>query len=298
MSGKLHLVATPIGNLGDISERTKQTLHEADFIAAEDTRVTRNLLQHLNIKKELISYHEHNRRSSGEKIIARIIAGETCALVTDAGTPGISDPGEDLARQCIDANIEVYAIPGPCAAVAALTISGLPAGRFAFEGFLSMAKKSRFEHLNALKDEERTMIFYEAPHKLTRTLADMLEVLGDRRISISRELTKMHEETMRTRLSTAIEHYAQTTPRGEYVLVIEGAPHSSKREEYDEAAMAEAVAATIANIKNGLSLKDAVKITAPERGIPKNALYSAVLKHDVTKTEDRESTSILRQSDN
>ena len=271
--GTLYLVATPIGNLGDISSRAATILTQADFIAAEDTRVTRKLLTHLDIKKPLISYYEHNRRESGGKILARIQAGETCALVTDAGTPGISDPGEDLARLCIDAGIDVIAAPGPCAAVAALTLSGLPAGRFTFEGFLSTAAKSRFERLNELKSEKRTMIFFEAPHRLERTLNDMLTTFGDRRVSISRELTKIHEETLRCSLSEAIAHFGSVPPRGEFVLVIEGAIDVRDH----EAEMKRAVASANAYISAGLSVKDAVKKAAAETGAPKNTLYKAVI---------------------
>jgi 16S rRNA (cytidine1402-2'-O)-methyltransferase len=214
MSGILYLVATPIGNLGDISKRAADTLASVDFIAAEDTRVTLKLLNHLQIKKPTVSYYEHNRTESGAKIRDRLLAGETCALVTDAGMPAISDPGEDLVRLCAEAGITVYPIPGPCAAVTALAVSGLTTGRFTFEGFLSTAKKSRFEHLNALKTEKRTMIFYEAPHKLLPTLRDLLEALGDRRISVSREMTKLHEETLRMTLSGALAHFTEMAPRG------------------------------------------------------------------------------------
>ena len=271
----LYLVATPIGNLGDISERAAQTLSEVDFIAAEDTRVTRKLLEYLNIKKQLVSYYEHNRRESGEKILSRLLSGESCALVTDAGTPGISDPGEDLVRLCSQSGVPMVAIPGPCAAVAALSLSGLSAGRFAFEGFLSTAKKSRFERLNELKTEKRTMVFYEAPHKLTRTLRDMLSAFGDRRVSISRELTKLYEETMRYTLTEAASHFERTPPRGEFVLVVEGAPtvNASSAQELEQAAES-----ARAYISDGLTAKDAVRKASKEMGISKNALYSEVIK--------------------
>jgi len=271
--GKLYLVATPIGNLGDISARAGLTLRDAGFIAAEDTRVTRKLLEHLSIKKPLVSYYEHNRRESGEKIVSRILSGESCALVTDAGTPGISDPGEDLVRQCLQAGIAVEPIPGPCAAITALAVSGFSAGRFTFEGFLSTARKSRFEHLNGLKAEKRTMVFYEAPHKLLRTLNDMLEVFGDRRVSISRELTKVFEETLRLTLTEAIAHFTGRPPRGEFVLVIEGAPPPPAREE----GLEDAIAAASGYISGGSSVKDAVKKAADETGVPKNALYNAMI---------------------
>jgi len=271
--GKLYLVATPIGNLGDISARAGQTLRDAGFIAAEDTRVTRKLLEHLSIKKPLVSYHEHNRRESGEKIIDRILSGESCALVTDAGTPGISDPGEDLVRLCLLAGITVEPIPGPCAAVTALAVSGFSAGRFTFEGFLSTARKSRFEHLNDLRAETRTMVFYEAPHKLRRTLNDMLDVFGDRRVSISRELTKVFEETLRLTLAEAIAHFTARPPRGEFVLVIEGASPPPVR----EVGLEDAIAAASGYISDGSSVKDAVKKAADETGVPKNALYNAII---------------------
>ncbi len=276
MSGILYLVATPIGNLGDISSRAAAVLGDVDFIAAEDTRVSLKLLNHLNVKKPLVSYYEHNRAESGEKIVRRILDGENCALVTDAGMPAVSDPGEDLVRLCADEGITVQAIPGACAAVTALALSGLPSGRFTFEGFLSTAKKSRFEHLSALKAETRTMIFYEAPHKLRASLRDMLEAFGDRRVSISRELTKLHEETMRTTLQKASEHFEQTPPRGEFVLIIEGAiPLKTHTISLDETLNA------IAGLRSGgLSLKDAVKQCAAETGWPKNVLYDAALKAD------------------
>ena len=221
MPGMLYLVPTPIGNLSDISVRCRQTLEMADFIAAEDTRVTLKLLNYLGIRKSLVSYFEHNKSFKGNVIVDRILAGETCALVSDAGSPAISDPGEELVKQCAQAGITVCAIPGPCAVITALSISGQATGRFCFEGFLSTAKKSRKEHLESLINEQRTMVFYEAPHKLTATLEDMAAVFGkDRPISLCRELTKLHEEVIRTTLQGAIDLYAQQPPKGEYVLVI------------------------------------------------------------------------------
>lgn len=274
MAGKLYLVGTPIGNLGDLSPRAAETLAAADFIAAEDTRVTLKLLNHFSIKKPLVSYYEHNRAESGEKIVARILAGETCALVSDAGMPAISDPGEELTRQCAENGIEVLVIPGPCAAVSALALSGLPTGRFTFEGFLSTAKKSRREHLDSLRDETRTMIFYEAPHKLSATLTDMEEVFGgNRRISLCRELTKLHEETWRTSLSEAAAYYNENTPRGEFVLIIEGAAENPTA----EITLEEAVAAVLKLRDSGMSLKDAAKKCARDTGFSKNALYDAAL---------------------
>ena len=274
MSGTLYLVATPIGNLGDITKRAADTLAAADFIAAEDTRVSLKLLNHLGLKKQLVSYYAHNTAESGAKILARLLAGETCALVTDAGMPAVSDPGEELVRLCADAGVTVIAIPGPCAAVTALAVSGLPTGRFTFEGFLSTARKSRYEHLQALKDEHRTMIFYEAPHKLLPTLHDMLEVFGDRRISISREMTKLHEETRRTTLTAAAAHFEEVAPRGEFVLVVEGAPDSTE----SEVSLEDALRLVAELRRGGASLKDAVRQGAEATGIPKNVLYEAALK--------------------
>jgi len=271
--GILYLVATPIGNLGDISSRAVETLRSVDFIAAEDTRVTLKLLSHLGIRKPLISYYEHNSAESGRKIVSRILSGESCALVTDAGTPAISDPGEDLVRLCAADDITIIAIPGPCAAVSALALSGLPTGRFTFEGFLSTARKSRFEHLNELTTEKRTMIFYEAPHKLLRTLNDMLIVLGDRRITISRELTKLHEETLRFTMSQAIEHFEAAPPRGEFVLIIEGAKDAPASTDI----LADAITAAQQYITEGLTVKDAAKRAAEETGASKNAIYKELV---------------------
>ena len=275
MAGMLYLVPTPIGNLGDISIRCRQTLEEADFIAAEDTRVTLKLLNHLGIKKSLVSYYEHNKAQKGNQIVERILAGETCALVSDAGSPAISDPGEDLVKQCAAEGITVCAIPGPCAVITALSISGQATGRFCFEGFLSTAKKSRKEHLESLKAEKRTMIFYEAPHKLPATLESMAEAFGgDRPISLCRELTKLHEEVIRTTLAGAIELYQQQAPKGEFVLVVAGAP-----EQEEETATAQDAKSRVEELMaQGLSRKDAVKQTAQELNLPKNAVYDAALQ--------------------
>ena len=275
MAGMLYLVPTPIGNLGDISQRCRETLENADFIAAEDTRVSLKLLNHLGIKKSLVSYYEHNKAFKGEKIVERILAGETCALVSDAGSPAISDPGEDLVKLCHAAGIVVCAIPGPCAVITALSISGQATGRFCFEGFLSTAKKSRKEHLESLAGEQRTMIFYEAPHKLLTTLQDMAAVFGeDRSISLCRELTKLHEEVVITTLGGAIEKYTETAPKGEFVLVVAGAPEQQK-----ECATADDAAARVAQlVAEGLSRKDAIKQTAKELNLPKNVVYDAALK--------------------
>ena len=274
MAGMLFLVPTPIGNLGDISIRCRETLEQVDFIAAEDTRVSLKLLNHLGIKKSLISYFEHNKAAKGNVIVQRILAGETCALVSDAGSPAISDPGEELVKQCAEAGITVCAIPGPCAAITALSISGQSTGRFCFEGFLSTAKKSRREHLECLRQESRTMIFYEAPHKLLATLTDMAEVFGaERQISLCRELTKLHEEVVRTTLSEAIEKYTETPPKGEFVLIVAGAPAVEK----EKATPADAAARVAQLMEEGLSRKDAVKQTARELDLPKNVVYDAAL---------------------
>lgn len=275
MAGMLYLVPTPIGNLGDISVRAKQTLESADFIAAEDTRVSLKLLNHLDIRKPLVSYYEHNKAFRGDKIVDRILAGETCALVSDAGSPAISDPGEDLVRRCAEAGITVCAIPGPCAAITALSISGLPTGRFCFEGFLSMAKKSRREHLDSLRGEKRTMIFYEAPHKLVATLQDMVNTFGaDRPVSFCRELTKLHEEVVRTTLGQALEKYTAQVPKGEFVVILAGAPDTPK-EAPDEDDVKKRLAELMGK---GLSRKDAVKQAAVELDLPKNVVYNAALE--------------------
>ena len=277
MAGMLYLVPTPIGNLGDISERCRRTLEEADFIAAEDTRVSLKLLNYLGIKKSLVSYYEHNKAFKGNVILDRILAGETCALVSDAGSPAISDPGEDLVRLCAEHGVTVTAIPGPCAVITALSISGLPTGRFCFEGFLSTAKKSRKEHLASLQGETRTMIFYEAPHKLVSTLQDLAEAFGaDRKISLCRELTKLHEEVVRTTLGEAIEKYTENAPKGEFVLVVDGAAPVEK-----EVPTAEDAGQMVKRLMSeGLSRKDAIKQTAKALDLPKNVVYDAALNID------------------
>ena len=274
MAGMLYLVPTPIGNLSDISIRCRETLEQADFIAAEDTRVSLKLLNHLGIKKPLVSYFEHNKAQKGEMIVQRILTGETCALVSDAGSPAISDPGEELVKQCADAGITVCAIPGPCAVITALSISGQATGRFCFEGFLSTAKKSRRDHLESLINETRTMVFYEAPHKLLNTLEDMAAVFGtDRPISLCRELTKLHEEVIRTTLGGAIELYNQQPPKGEFVLVVAGAaPVEEKAATADDA-----VKRVKELMDGGMSRKDAVKQAAQELHLPKNVVYDAAL---------------------
>ena len=264
MAGILYLVATPIGNLGDFTPRAVETLENADFIAAEDTRVSMKLLNHFGVKKPLISYHEHNHVTAGQSVLNRLLAGESCALMTDAGTPAISDPGEDLVKQCAEAGITVCAIPGPCAAITALSMSGLPTGRFTFEGFLSTTKKNRAQHLDSLRAEQRTMIFYEAPHKLCATLRDLAAAFGgERRISLCRELTKLHEEVLRLTLDGAVAYYETQPPRGEYVLIVEGAP---KQQESGPVSEEEALMRVQALLAEGLSRKDAIRQVAAETG--------------------------------
>ena len=276
----LYLVATPIGNLGDLSPRAREVLSSVDFIAAEDTRVTQKLLTACGLpRKPMISYYEHNRRARGEEVLAKLLAGESCALVTDAGTPAVSDPGEDLVALCAEHNVPVVPVPGCCAAVCALAASGLPTGRWCFEGFLSVNKKARREHLDALQGEKRTMIFYEAPHKLCATLRDLTEAFGGaRRISLSRELTKLHEETLRMTLAEAVDHFDQTPPRGEFVLIVEGAPDEPETEQDEQARLAAAADAVRRRMADGQTQKDAVKAVSAETGVKKNALYRYVLE--------------------
>ncbi len=273
MSGTLYLVATPIGNLGDFSPRAVATLEQADFIAAEDTRVSVKLLNHFNIKKPLVSYHQHNHVTAGQAILARLLAGESCALVTDAGTPAISDPGEELVKLCAQADVPVVSIPGCSAVVNALAVSGLPTGRFTFEGFLSTNKKTRREHLQSLAGEQRTMVFYEAPHKLRGTLDDLLAAFGDRPVALCRELTKLHEEVRRTTLAQAVDFYRENDPKGEFVLVLAGA------EPVQEAAVTleEGVALVLARRAGGERMKDAVRQVSADTGLNKNELYAAAL---------------------
>ena len=275
--GTLYLVATPIGNLSDLSERAVKVLTEVDFIAAEDTRNTGHLLSYLGIKKPLVSYFEHNKRERGEVICDRLSAGETCALVTDAGTPAISDPGEDLVRLCAERGLLVTSIPGCCAGITALTLSGLPTGRFCFEGFLSVNKSERKKRLDRLKGEDRTMIFHEAPHKLEATLKDLCEAFGgDRKISLCRELTKLNEEVLRMTLAEAVAYHTEHTPRGEYVLVVEGAPEGTVQAEVFWADM------TVQQHVNhymdgGMEKMAAIKAAAKDRGVPKNEIYKEMI---------------------
>ena len=271
----LYIVGTPIGNLSDFSPRAVETLQKVDFIAAEDTRVSLKLLTHFDIQKPLISYHEHNLRERGEYILSRIENGESCAIVTDAGMPCISDPGEDLVRLCAERGIEMHVVPSPTAAMSALAISGLPTSRFSFEGFLSVTKKQRREHLDEVKYFRRTLIFYEAPHKLVYTLEDMLEAFGDRRIALCRELTKIHEEVLRGTISEMIEYYKDKSPKGEYVLIIEGA----KEEEQQEEITLEKACEMAQNlIDNGRKASDACKEIAKLTGFAKSEIYNIISK--------------------
>ncbi len=280
VGGTLYLVATPVGNLADLSSRTVKVLSEVDFIAAEDTRNSLRLLRYLGIQKPMVSYFEHNKRTHGDMICERLIAGESCALITDAGTPAISDPGEDIVALCAEKNIPVTSIPGPCAAILALTLSGLPTGRFTFEGFLSADKKERRERLAELKNEYRTMIFHEAPHKLIATLADMLSVFGgERRISLCREMTKLNEDIMRTTLDGALEYYTEKAPRGEYVLVIEGCDKNKIQNEEQINLLSLDIEAHVQHyIDSGMSKNDAIKKAAKDRGVHKNEVYQVVIK--------------------
>ena len=274
MSGALYLVGTPIGNLGDFSPRAAEVLQQVDFIAAEDTRVSLKLMNHFGIKKPLVSYYEHNKSMSGDKILSRILGGETCALVTDAGMPAISDPGEDIVRLCAQHGIDVFVVPGPSAVVSALAVSGLPTSRWCFEGFLSVNKKERAAHLESLQNEQRTMIFYEAPHKLLRTLEDLRDAFGgDRPIAVVREITKLHEETLRTTIDGALAHFTEKGPKGEFVLVIGGAPEQAPQ----EVSPAQAMELVARYREEGKSLKEACKLAAKDTGMSKNELYSMAL---------------------
>ena len=274
MSGVLYLIATPIGNLGDLSPRAAATLEAADFVAAEDTRVTMKLLRHLGLKKPMVSYHEHNRASAGPAILERLLAGESCALATDAGTPAISDPGEDLVRLCAENGVTVQAVPGCCALISALAVSGLPAGRFVFEGFLPVNRAQRRERLQELLGEERTLVFYEAPHRLRTTLADLLAAFGDRKAALCRELTKLHEETSRTTLAQAAAWYQENEPRGEYVLVISGAERPAE----SAVTLEQGAELVLERRARGERMKDAVRQVAADTGLGRNELYDAALR--------------------
>lgn len=275
MGGKLYVVGTPIGNLSDFSPRGVNTLKECDFIAAEDTRVTVKLLNHFGIKKEMVSYHEHNMHEKGKIIIDRILSGQNCALVTDAGMPAISDPGELLVIQCHEMGIMVVSVPGPCAFSTALSISGMSSKRFCFEGFLSVNKKDRKEHLEQIKNETRTMIFYEAPHRLKTTLKDLYCALGERETAIVRELTKIHEEVVKTTLEKAQTLYDENDPKGEFVIIIEGAKKFQIKEGYT---LEEAVEMAKSLMKDGLSASSAAKQTANLTGIKRNEIYPLLIE--------------------
>lgn len=273
MNGKLYVLGTPIGNLGDFSPRAVETLERADFIAAEDTRVTLKLLNHFGIKKEMVSYFEHNKGTRGDIILSRLLNGESCALCTDAGMPAISDPGEDLVKKCHEAGVAVEAVPGPTAFATALAISGMSSGRFTFEGFLSVSKKSRKEHLEELINERRTMIFYEAPHKLIATLNDMYKYFGDREIALVKEITKIHESVIRTTLKQACEMYDESNkPKGEFVLIIAG-----KQNDNEEISFERAVDMARALIDDGMSVNQASKEIANTTKFKKGDIYKALL---------------------
>ncbi len=276
--GMLYLVATPIGNLEDITFRAIRTLKEVDFIAAEDTRQTVKLLNHFEIKKSLVSYYEHNKKEKGNYLINQLLEGKNIALVSDAGTPGISDPGEDLVRLCIENDIQVTMIPGPVAAVTGLVVSGLPAGRFAFEGFLTMNKRSRKERLASLKNEARTLVFYEAPHKLAHTLKDLFDTFGNRKIVLARELTKRFEEFIRCDLISAIDKYDHESPKGEFVLMVEGINEEevseNRKKDWNSITLQEHMGLYISQ---GFDKKDAMKKVAEDRGISKREVYNGLL---------------------
>ena len=280
---KLYIVGTPIGNLGDITYRAVETLRAVDFVCAEDTRVTAKLLNYLDIKKPLVSHHEHNQKPSCAAISERILSGEDCALVTDAGMPCISDPGEELVRYCAEKGIEIAVVPGPSAVISALAVSGLETSRFSFQGFLSVNRRSRFEQLENASKIPDTLIFYEAPHKLIGTLGDMLKYLGDRKISLCRELTKIHEQVLRTTISQALEYYTDVQPKGEYVLVIEGCRDEEKAE-----TLSDAVAQAEALIDKGMRKSDAAKHIAKTSGFPKGEIYAALIDNAVLTENDKD----------
>lgn len=273
MTGTLFIVGTPIGNLEDITLRAVRTLREVDFIAAEDTRVTAKLLNHFAIKKPMISYFEHNRKQRGELICSKILSGENCALVSDAGMPSISDPGEELVRQCRELNINIRIVPGPSASISALCLSGFPAGRFTFEGFLSMNKKNRLKHLASLKDESRTMVFYESPHKLPNTLKDFYECFGDRNIAIARELTKIHEEVKIMKISTAIQTYSDGA-KGEFVVIIPGKEHTERETSYT---LKDAVELALSYAESGESKSESAKKASKITGIKRSDIYKMLV---------------------
>ena len=274
VGGMLYLVSTPIGNLADMSERALKVLSEVDFIAAEDTRNSYKLLSLIGVQKELVSYHEHNKKSAGERLVARLLAGESCALITDAGMPAISDPGEDLVRLCAESGVTVSCVPGPSAVVSALAMSALSTRKFAFEGFLSAKASERRRELEAVKNERRTIVFYEAPHKLKNTLTDMRDIFGsERKISVCREITKLNEEILRFSLADAVNYYEQNEPRGEFVLVVEGAPEGAVEDEKSDLLSLSPEEHIAHYISQGLSKMDAIKAAAKDRGVPKSEMY-------------------------
>ena len=282
MSGTLYLCATPIGNLGDISSRCIEVFESVDIIACEDTRRTLQLLNHLGIKKQLTSYHEHNKTEKGKYIVSLLTEGKNAALVSDAGTPAISDPGEDLVKMCIENGITVTSVPGCVAGITALILSGLSSKRFAFEGFLSVNKRHRTEHLKSVQKDPHTLIFYEAPHKLIRTLSDMLEILGDRKIVLARELTKIHEEVIRTTLSGALKLYSEKSPKGEYVIVIEGSTPEKPENVPENLSVIEHINKYL---DEGLDSKEAIKKTAQDRNLPRREVYN---EYQSAKKKDKE----------
>lgn len=277
MSGKLYLCPTPIGNLGDITMRTLEVLKSVDLIAAEDTRVSAKLLNHFDIKVPTTSYYEHNKREKGSYLLEKLLSGTNIAVITDAGMPGISDPGEDLVRLCIQNSVEIEALPGPCAFATALVASGMPTGRFAFEGFLTVNRKNRISHLESIKNDTRTLIFYEAPHKLLSTLKDVLDVLGDREIVLARELTKKYEEYNRTTLSAAIIYYEETPPKGEFVLIIKGADEAEIEEEYRNS-LPSAEELLKKYSAEGMRAKELTRRVADELKLPRREIYDLYLK--------------------
>lgn len=274
MSGTLYVVGTPIGNLGDISPRALETLGNCDFIAAEDTRVTLKLLNRFEIKKPMVSYFEHNRFERGPVIAERILSGENCALVTDAGMPAISDPGEDLVKLCIEKGIKIESVPGPCAFTTALAISGMPSKRFSFEGFLPVEKSERKEHISWLIGETRTMIFYEAPHKISQTLSDLYNALGDREVAIVREITKIHEEVIKSTLSEASAKYSKEAIKGELVLIVKGADPEKK----EQMTVEEAAEYAMKLVGKGESKTQAAKLAAKESGLKKGDIYKILIE--------------------
>ena len=279
LGSTLYLVGTPIGNLADMSERAKKVLSEVDFVAAEDTRNSMKLLSLFDIKKEMVSYHEHNKKASGERIVARLLAGESCAIITDAGMPAISDPGEDLVRLCAEAGVTVSVVPGPSAVVSALALSALSTVRFAFEGFLPAQKSERRKRLEAVKHDDRTLVFYEAPHKLKSTLLDMSEILGsNRKISLCRELTKLNEETLRLTLGDAVNYYEENEPRGEYVLVISGFDGVVPTEGGEDLTLLSPEEHVARYEAEGMKRMDAIKKAAKDRGVSKSELYKLLIE--------------------